>query len=96
MLKEHAAGLSAGELCRKYGISDATLSLPKISSGLDSLVGKNHCIIGYDACDPPFAREVRRRHIQVATQAGSREPVSPSSAQHRIEASGASSAAARR
>jgi putative transposase len=23
-LKEHAAGLSAGELCRKYGISDAT------------------------------------------------------------------------
>jgi putative transposase len=24
MLKEHAAGLSAGELCRKYGISDAT------------------------------------------------------------------------
>lgn len=24
MLKEHAAGLSAGDLCRKYGISDAT------------------------------------------------------------------------
>src|SRR5712691_8055812 len=24
VLKEHAAGLSAGELCRKYGISDAT------------------------------------------------------------------------
>lgn len=24
MLKEHAAGLSAGELCRKHGISDAT------------------------------------------------------------------------
>ena len=24
MLKEHTAGLSAGELCRKYGISDAT------------------------------------------------------------------------
>jgi putative transposase len=23
-LKEHAAGLSAGDLCRKYGISDAT------------------------------------------------------------------------
>ena len=23
-LKEHAAGLSAAELCRKYGISDAT------------------------------------------------------------------------
>jgi hypothetical protein len=23
VLKEHAAGLSAGELCRKYGISDA-------------------------------------------------------------------------
>lgn len=23
-LKEHAAGLSAGELCRKYGVSDAT------------------------------------------------------------------------
>src|SRR5215218_5210403 len=24
MLKEHAAGLSANELCRKYGVSDAT------------------------------------------------------------------------
>ena len=24
VLKEHAAGLSAGELCRKYGIGDAT------------------------------------------------------------------------
>ena len=24
MLKEHSAGLSAGELCRKYGVSDAT------------------------------------------------------------------------
>src|SRR6476659_4776127 len=27
VLKEHAAGLSAGELCRKYGISDATFRL---------------------------------------------------------------------
>jgi putative transposase len=25
-MKEHAAGLSAGDLCRKYGISDATFS----------------------------------------------------------------------
>jgi hypothetical protein len=24
VLKEHAAGLSASELCRKYGVSDAT------------------------------------------------------------------------
>jgi putative transposase len=24
ILKEHEAGMSAGELCRKYGISDAT------------------------------------------------------------------------
>ena len=24
VLKEHAAGLSAGEVCRKHGISDAT------------------------------------------------------------------------
>ena len=24
MLKEHTAGLSAGDVCRKYGISDAT------------------------------------------------------------------------
>jgi len=24
LLKEHAAGLSAGDLCRKYGVSDAT------------------------------------------------------------------------
>ena len=25
VLKEHAAGLTTGDLCRKYGISDATL-----------------------------------------------------------------------
>ena len=25
-LKEHAAGLSANELCRKYGVSDATFT----------------------------------------------------------------------
>jgi hypothetical protein len=50
------------------------LSLPKISPGLDSLGKQNHCIIGYDACDPAFARDVRRRHSQVATQAGSRHP----------------------
>src|SRR6476646_1797837 len=29
VLKEHAAGLSAGELCRKYGISDATFRLTR-------------------------------------------------------------------
>jgi putative transposase len=28
LLKEHAAGLSAGEVCRKYGISDATFYKP--------------------------------------------------------------------
>ena len=26
VLKEHAAGLSAGDVCRKYGISDATFT----------------------------------------------------------------------
>ena len=29
VLKEHAAGLSAGDVCRKYGISDATLLEPQ-------------------------------------------------------------------
>jgi hypothetical protein len=42
-------------------------------------VSQNHRIIKLDACDPALARDVRRRPIQVATQARSREPVSPSS-----------------
>jgi hypothetical protein len=39
------------------------VSFPKISSGLVSLVRQNHCIIRYAACDPAFARDIRRRHI---------------------------------
>jgi hypothetical protein len=58
-------------------------------------VSQNHRIIKFDACDPALARDVRRRHIQVATQARSREPVSPSSTQHRIETHAASTAVAR-
>ena len=27
ILKEHQAGLSAAEVCRKYGVSDATVKL---------------------------------------------------------------------
>ena len=34
VLKEHAAGLSAGELCCKYGISDATFYNCKKKSGV--------------------------------------------------------------
>ncbi len=30
VLKEHAAGLSAGEVSRKYGISDATFYKPAL------------------------------------------------------------------
>ena len=71
------------------------LSLPKIRSIWIRDAPQNHRIIKFDACDPAPTHDVRRRHIQVATQAGSREPVSPSSAQHRIEASAASSAAVR-
>jgi hypothetical protein len=49
-------------------------------------VRQNHRIIRIDVCDPVCARNFRRRHIQVATQAESREPVSQSSGQHRFEA----------
>ena len=47
-------------------------------------MSQNHRIITFDVCDPARARDVRRRHLQVATEARSREPVSPSSAQHRL------------
>ena len=63
-------------------------------SGIRS-VRQNHRIIKLDACDPALARDVRRRPIQVATQARSREPISPSSTQHRIATHAASTAAAR-
>jgi hypothetical protein len=55
-------------------------------------VRQNHRIIKFDACDPALARDVRRRHIQVATQAGSRKLVFPSSAQYRFEAGATGSA----
>ena len=32
VLKEHAAGLSAGDVCRKYGISDATFTFLCLAS----------------------------------------------------------------
>ena len=59
------------------------------------VVRQNHYIIRIDVCDLARARNVRRRHVQVATKARSREPVSSSSAQHRLEAGAASSAVAR-
>lgn len=34
MLKEHAAGLSAGDLCRKHGISDATTEILRINNDI--------------------------------------------------------------
>lgn len=37
MLKEHEAGLSAAEICRKYGISDATFYNPR----------RRHSTLGY-------------------------------------------------
>ena len=44
------------------------------------VVRQNHHIIRIDVCDPAWVRNARRRHVQVATQARSRESVSPSSA----------------
>src|SRR5262249_22411994 len=44
---------------------------------------------------PAWARNVRRRPVQVATQAGSRESVSSSSAQYRLAAGAAAATAAR-
>jgi UDP-2,3-diacylglucosamine pyrophosphatase LpxH len=45
------------------------VSFPKMSSGLDSLVRQNHCIIRTDACNPALARNVRPRLVQVAVPA---------------------------
>jgi hypothetical protein len=45
------------------------VSFPKMSSGLDSLVRQNHCIIRADACNPALARNVRPRRVQVAVPA---------------------------
>jgi hypothetical protein len=56
------------------------LSFPKIQSGLDSrreAKSSHHS----NVCDLACARNVRRRHVQVVTQARSRGLVSPSSAQ---------------
>ena len=81
--------------CRKITPDKAVCPFRKFDPSGIRDVSQNHRIIKLDGCDPALARDVRRRPIQVATQARSREPVSPSSAQHRIEASAASSAAAR-
>jgi hypothetical protein len=47
-----------------------------------------------DACHPPSACDVRRRSVQTAAAAGSREPLSSSPAQHRPPACTVPSAAA--
>jgi hypothetical protein len=41
ILKEHAAGLSAGDLCRKYGISDAA-SGTQITAPVTILMSSEH------------------------------------------------------
>ena len=45
MLKEHAAGLSAGQVYREYGISDATFYklLALDASMLKEILGNNFC-----------------------------------------------------
>jgi hypothetical protein len=79
----------------KSGQGRVELSFPKISSARIGAMRQNQRIIRRHACDPPFAGNVCRRHVQVATQARSRESASPPSAQHRLEADAASPAAAR-
>jgi hypothetical protein len=56
------------------------VSLPKIRSVWIRSMSQNHRIIRADVCDPARALDLRCRHFQVATEAGSREPVSSSSA----------------
>jgi hypothetical protein len=56
------------------------VSLPKIRSAWIRSLSQNHRIIRAEVCDPARAVDLRCRHFQVATQAGSREPVSSSSA----------------
>ena len=58
----------------------SNLSLPKIRSVWICSMSQNHRIMWADVCDPARALDLRGRHFQVATQAGSREPVSSSSA----------------
>src|SRR6516165_6008761 len=52
-------------------------------------------MIADDVRAPAFARNVRRRLVQAAAPARSREPVSASSTQHRLEACAGSSSTAR-
>jgi hypothetical protein len=51
------------------------LSLPKIRSVWIRSMSQNHRIIRADVCDPARAVDLHCRHFQVATQAGSREPM---------------------
>ncbi|POF27807.1 transposase [Roseibium marinum] len=46
ILKEHQAGLSAAELCRKYGVSDATFYI----YGRLSLCKRFEVMIEHDGC----------------------------------------------
>ena len=74
--EEISRGIAAGRSIRRI----AQVSLPKIRSIWIRSMSQNHRIIWADVCDPARALDLRCRHFQVATQAGSREPVSPSSA----------------
>src|SRR5262245_18252841 len=71
------------------------LSFPKISSVQIRAMRQNQGIIRPDACNPSSACNVRRRPVQVATEAGSRESVSAPSAQHRLAVGAVSPASAR-
>jgi hypothetical protein len=71
---------------RGSGRAASWLSFPKISPLQIRVKRENQRIIRLDASDPSSACNVRRRPVQVAPQARSREPVSAPSAQHRLEA----------
>ena len=68
-----------------------------IPSGRIRAVRQNQRIIAFDGRDPPLACSVYRQLVQVAAAARSRNSVSPSSTQYRVEATtGTSSASGQR
>ena len=72
----------------------STVVVPENPIRGDSRLKENQGNIICDACHPPSACDVRRRPVQTAAAAGSREPLSSSPAQHRPPACTAPSAAA--
>jgi putative transposase len=52
ILKEHEAGVSVADLCRKYGVSDASIYKWKAKfGGMDVSEAKRRCIVRLSRCE---------------------------------------------